>query len=161
RELPVAPVCLGMAIPGLVDAGGQVMACDVLPCIGGIGETPLQFAGCPGHLVNDADAGLVAERFDLPPHTVSVLIMVWTGIGMAVKMNGRLCRGSHGWAGELGKIPIYFEEGVRALDELASGASIVARLGGEIGSINERIRADDPQVTKCLKRAGWALGLGL
>src|SRR5262249_33867421 len=95
------------------------------------------------------------------PNVVSVIVMVGTGIGMAFKMNGSFCRGSKGWAGELGKIPISSEEGVRTLDELASGASIVARLGGEIESINERIRADDPHVTKCLRTAGRALGLGL
>src|SRR5262245_11828585 len=83
RELSVGPVCLGMASPVLVDAGEQVMACDVLPCIEGIGKTSFEFAGCPVHLVNDAEAGLVEESFDLPPNTVSVLIMVGTGIGMA------------------------------------------------------------------------------
>jgi predicted NBD/HSP70 family sugar kinase len=160
-ELPMAPVCLGIAIPGLVDDRGQVVACDVLPRVEGIRKTSFEFAGCPVHLVNDVEAGLIEESFDLPPNVVSVLVMVGTGIGMAFKMNGKLCRGSNGWAGELGKIPISFKEGVRTLDDLASGASIVTRLGGEIGSINERIRAQDPDVMKCLKTAGWALGLGL
>ena len=160
-ELPVAPACLGIAIPGLVDERGQVVACDVLPSIEGIGRTSFEFAGCPVHLVNDVEAGLIEESFDLPPNVVSVLVMVGTGIGMAFKMNGRLCRGSKGWAGELGKIPLCCESVVKTLDDLASGASIVAKLGGEIGSIQKRIKAHDSEVMQALRMAGWALGLGL
>jgi glucokinase len=160
-ELPVAPSCLGVAVPGLVDAQGQVVACDVLPRIQGIGRASFEFADCPVHLVNDAEAALIEESFDLPPNVVSVLVMVGTGIGMAFKMNGSVCRGSKGWAGELGKIPLCCESVVKTLDNLASGASIVAKLGGEIGSIQERIKAHDPEVMQALRMAGWALGLGL
>jgi predicted NBD/HSP70 family sugar kinase len=160
-DLAVVPAYLEVAIPGLVDAQGKVIACDVLPGIEGVDKASFEFAGCPVHLINDAEAALVEESCNLPASAASVIIMVGTGIGMAFKMNGSLCRGSRGWAGELGKIPVSCREGVQTLDELASGASIVARLGGGIGSINERIVAHDSEATECVKTAGWALGLGL
>jgi predicted NBD/HSP70 family sugar kinase len=50
---------------------------------------------------------------------------------------------------------------VRTLDQLASGAALVARLGIEGPAIAERAGSGDPQVRAAITEAGEALGLGI
>ena len=96
---------VGLAIPGLVGPGPFVQACDVLPGIVGwrppAALTSMRFA-----MINDAAAALAEECHDAPADVTAAVVMVGTGIGAAILVEGRAFGGANGWAGELGSIPI-------------------------------------------------------
>ena len=114
-------------------------------------------------MINDAAAALVEECHDAPADVTAAVVMVGTGIGAALLAHGRPFGGANGWAGELGSIPIATgADGVRTLDQLASGEALVARLGMDGAAVRARAEAGDEGV-RCARssEAGTALGLGL
>lgn len=159
-SLGAAPLGAGVAVPGLVGESGALDACDVLPLlVGWRGDALVRL--CPVKLLNDVEAASLEELHDLPAGATAAVVLAGTGIGAAFVADGRPLRGSRGWAGELGSIPIAAVEGVATLDQLASGAAILKRLGGNAASVLSRAAARDPVVLQALRVAGEALGLGL
>jgi glucokinase len=162
-QLPTAPPTVGLAVPGLVGAAGEVVACDVLPGI--VGWRPaarLRVRGAPVFVLNDAAAALVEEAHGLPADATAAVVMAGTGVGGALMTAGRIVRGANGWAGELGSIPIAAGNGsVKTLDQLAGGAAILRQLGMDADAVHARAAAGDAAVLACLRDAGTALGLGL
>ena len=156
-----AAEAIGLAVPGLVGPGPSVQACDVLPAIVGWRPPPGLARGAPFAMVNDAAAALVEECHDAPADVTAAVVMVGTGIGAALMADGRPFGGARGWAGELGSIPISTAEGVRTLDQMASGESLVRRLGMDGASVRTRAEAGDPAALQAIRAAGAALGLGL
>lgn len=155
-----APLGAGVAIPGLVGRDGSVAACDVLPLlVGWRGETLGRL--CPVKLVNDAEAAALEDLHGLPADATAAVVMAGTGIGAAFVVDGRPLRGARGWAGELGSIPLVGPDGAATLDQLASGAAIIKRLGGGAAGVLSRAAARDPAVLKAIAVGGEALGLGL
>jgi predicted NBD/HSP70 family sugar kinase len=158
----LSPTALGVAIPGLLDAGGAVVACDVLP--GLVGWRPaeaLADLGCPVLALNDAEAALVEEAHDLSPGATAGIVMAGTAIGAAFRVEGVPLRGAAGWAGELGYLPLRVGEGVARLDELAGGAFLVARLGCSGAELRRRAEAGDGEARAAVREGGFALGLAL
>jgi predicted NBD/HSP70 family sugar kinase len=159
-SLGVAPLGAGVAVPGLVGPDGALKACDVLPLlVGWRGETLGRL--CPVRLVNDVEAASLEELHDLPAGSTAAVVMAGTGIGASFVTDGRPLRGARGWAGELGSIPIALPEGVATLDQLASGAALLKRLGVGAAAMLTRAAAREPEVLQALRGAGEALGLGL
>jgi predicted NBD/HSP70 family sugar kinase len=156
------PAALGIAIPGLVDEDGRVVACDMLPRLAGW-RVADAFAdlGCPVRAVNDAEAALIEEAHDLAPGATVALVMAGTAVGAAFRVHGLPLRGARGWAGELGYLPIAAGDGVRRLDELAGGAAIAARLGTDGAGLRLRAERGDPDALAAIREGGEALGLGL
>jgi predicted NBD/HSP70 family sugar kinase len=102
---------------------------------------------------NDVDAAALAERAHGHGRAVETFAFVWvgTGIGMGLVINGRLHRGAHGAAGEIGYMPLDLgtdeetgdrpEAGRRgSFEETASAGGIVraAREAGIRGPVNAR-----------------------
>jgi predicted NBD/HSP70 family sugar kinase len=158
HTLPAPPRSIGIAIPGLVDRHGVVIACDVLPQL--IGWQPAISFGssCPVTVLNDAEAALVQVVRDLQPQAVVAVVMVGTGIGSAIWANGMMLRGANGWAGELGSIPL---GNGKTLDAQASGAAILQQLGIDADRLSSLVAASDPIVLDSIECAGSALGMGL
>jgi len=155
-----AASAVGLAIPGLVGPGPVVQACDVLPGIGGW-RPPASLTGRFA-MVNDAAAALAEECHDAPADVTAAVVMVGTGIGAAMRAFGRPLGGANGWAGELGSIPIASApDGVRTLDQIASGQALVTRLGTDGAAVRVRVEAGDDSARKAVQEAGAALGLGL
>jgi glucokinase len=153
---------VGLAIPGLVGPGPSVQACDVLPAIVGWRPSAGVARGARFAMINDAAAALVEECHDAPADVTAAVVMVGTGIGAAILTEGRPLGGARGWAGELGSIPVPTpSEGLRTLDQLASGEALVRRLGVDGGAVRTRAEAKDAQVLAAIGEAGSALGLGL
>ena len=125
--LPQRPTSIGIAVPGLVDLSGRVIACDVLPQLEGWLPSASIDEICPIRTINDAEAALAKTINGLDPAATTVVIMVGTGIGASCYVNGQVLRGARGWAGELGSIPVSTANGIVTLDRLASGAAILQR----------------------------------
>ena len=150
---------IGIAIPGLVDASGMTIACDVLPQLVGWKPAVTFQSLCPVCVLNDAEAALVRVVAEIHPKSVAIVVMAGTGIGAAIAVDGRVLRGANGWAGELGSIPT--DRTGATLDSQASGASTLARLGMDTDKLQLAIDDRNPNVLETIDRAGSALGLGL
>jgi glucokinase len=158
QTLSISPDSIGIAVPGLVDRQGTVIACDVLPQLVGWQPSIAFSSICTVNVLNDAEAALVQVVSDLQPQTVAAVVMVGTGIGAAIYANGVILRGANGWAGELGSIPL--GDG-KTLDDLASGAAILAELGFSIPVMNGLISGGNITTLDAIESAGSALGMGL
>jgi predicted NBD/HSP70 family sugar kinase len=96
------PQGIGMAIPGLVDSGGEILACDVLPQMEGwLPRKKLSDLECPIAVMNDVNAAVIEEFHDAPSGLTAGIIMVGTAIGASFIVDGKPLRGAGGWAGEL------------------------------------------------------------
>jgi len=101
-------------------------------------------------MVNDVDAAALAERSHGHGRQVDsfAFVSVGTGIGMGLVLGGRLHRGAHGAAGEIGYLPLGHEDSSDARDArrrgsfeaAASAAGIVraARRTGMRGPVSAR-----------------------
>jgi predicted NBD/HSP70 family sugar kinase len=101
-------------------------------------------------LENDIDAAALAEQAHGHGHDVDsfAFVSIGTGIGMGLVIGGRLHRGAHGAAGEIGFLPIADGVGAAAgdarrqgrLEVAASAPGVVraARLAGMQGPVSAR-----------------------
>ena len=101
-------------------------------------------------------------------------VMLGTGVGGAIALDGRIFGGPRGAAGEIGHTPGYSDltctcGQVGHLETLASGRSIEARYAERTGGtgtataaeIAERARAGEPDARGVFDAAGHALGLAI
>jgi predicted NBD/HSP70 family sugar kinase len=162
-----------VAVPGLVarDARTVVRAPNLdwhdtdlgtlLP-----GELPLT-------VDNEANFGGLAELWlgEATPRDF-LHVSAEIGIGAAVLVDGRLLRGTRGFAGELGHVPIHPEGpecpcGGRGCLEQYAGEEAVLRAAGlepgedRVGLLAERAAHGDTEVRHALREAGTALGIAL
>ena len=157
--LESVPPAIGIAVPGLVDEDGAVVACDVLPGLDGW-QAGTAFAGLGVRpwVVNDAKAALHATTVDLKPGLTAATVMVGTAVGCGVLADGRVLRGARGWAGELGYWPIGSAGSWKRLDEVAGGQAMADRLGLDAEALYAASVAGDPQVAAVVHEGGEALG---
>lgn len=153
----VAPDVLGIAVPGLVEHGARVAACDVLPGIAGWRPQPALATRARLLLVNDAKAALHASTADLPEGSVAATVMAGTAIGCGIVVDGRVLRGASGWAGELGYWPVRHAAGAR-LDLVAGGGFMAARLACDGRELAARAQAGEPAACAVVAEGGRALG---
>lgn len=167
------PAGLAVAVPGLVARDGRTVVrapnldwheTDVgalLP-----GEWPLI-------VDNEANYGALAELWlgeDTPPDFLHVSAEI--GIGAAVVVDGGLLRGTRGFAGELGHVPVRPDGppcpcGGRGCLEQYAGEEAVLRAAGlepredRVGLLAGRAEEGDESVRAALRDAGAALGIAL
>ncbi|WP_030192638.1 ROK family protein [Streptomyces sp. NRRL S-87] len=122
---------------------------------------------------NEANLGALAEqRQQGHPAETFVHVSAEAGIGAALVIDGQLFRGSRGFAGELGHLPVHPEGapcpcGARGCLEQYAGEAAVLREAGLPGTgdpvalLAERAAAGDASTLRALDRAGRALGLAL
>ena len=101
---------VGAGVPGLVDATGTLRFAPNLP---GVNELPLaapltERLGLPVVIENDASCAGWGEREAGAGRGREHLILVTlgTGIGGGIVLGGRLYRGHHGFAGEIGHMVV-------------------------------------------------------
>ena len=183
---------VGVGAPGLVDRAGVVRFAPNLP---GIRDWPLgpsleQRLGLPVVLDNDATcaawgecrAGAAVGKRDV------VVVTLGTGIGGGIVSEGRLLRGAHGFAGEIGHTVVDPHGppcpcGKRGCWERFASGSGLGRLGREAalagrgarmvelaGGEPEHVRGEevtaaaaegDPEATAVMAQFAWWLALGL
>jgi glucokinase len=134
---------VGVGIPGLVDrAAGTVRHAVNL----GLGDDPLpladhlgRLAGAPVVVDNDVNAAAVGAAAALSCTGDLAYLSVGTGVAAGFVLGGRIRRGAHGAAGEIGHLPVapggpLCECGQRGcLEAVASGTAIARRWSGADG----------------------------
>ncbi|MGG5259044.1 ROK family protein [Phycicoccus avicenniae] len=98
---------IGIGTPGLVGPGGTVRTAPNL----GWTDVPLRdlvagATGVPVLVTNDSDAATQAELSASPGSQDLVLVQVGRGVGCGVVSGGRLVRGAHHAAGEIGHVTV-------------------------------------------------------
>jgi glucokinase len=146
---------VGVGAAGQVDGSGMLVA---TANVGGwhhvnLGARLGEILGCPGTTDNDAKVELLAEMHQGAARGAKdvFLVAVGTGVGGALAVGGRIYRGTHGFAGEIGHTVV--EGGDRLcgcgrhghLETLTSGTGI-------LHSAEKRVAGGGPE-TKTLTAA--------
>lgn len=147
-----ALVGVGIGIPGQVDpqAGTVRLAVNL-----GVGTAPLPIAaavedavGAPAVMENDVRAAaLGAHRMLAPDAEVLVFVGLGTGVAAGVVIDGRLHRGSHGLAGEIGHVVVDPDGevcgcGARGcLETVISGSALRRRWPGDVSAAGTAVAA--------------------
>ncbi|MFF9059459.1 ROK family protein [Streptomyces sp. NPDC014882] len=167
------PAGLAVAVPGLVgrDARTVVRAPNLDWQDVDLGALlPDEF---PLTVDNEANFGGLAELWlgaDTPRDFLHVSAEI--GIGAALVVDGSLLRGTRGFAGELGHVPVRPDGpdcgcGSRGCLEQYAGEEAVLRAAGlepdedRVGLLARRAADGDEQVRGALREAGTALGVAL
>ncbi|MGW0995289.1 ROK family protein [Streptomyces sp. NPDC002523] len=167
------PAGLAVAVPGLVARDGRTVV--RAPNLGW-NDTDLGALlpeGLPLTVDNEANFGALAELWlgtGTPRDFLHVSAEI--GIGAAVIVDGRLLRGTRGFAGELGHVPVRPDGpscgcGGRGCLEQYAGEEAVLRAAGleteedVVGLLAQRAEAGDEAVRLALHDAGTALGIAL
>lgn len=167
------PAGLAVAVPGLVtrDAHTVVRAPNLDWHDTDLGD--LLPADFPLTVGNEANFGALAELWlgdGTPDDFLHVSAEI--GIGAAVVVNGQLLRGTRGFAGELGHMPVR-PDGPRCpcggrgcLEQYAGEEAVLRSAGlepgeGRVGLLAQRAADGDEDVRRALRDAGEALGIAL
>ncbi|MEU6812885.1 ROK family transcriptional regulator [Streptomyces sp. NPDC046831] len=164
---------LALAVPGLIARDGRTVVSA--PNLGwhdvDLGALlPTEF---PLTVDNEANFGGLAELWlgDGTPRDF-LHVSAEIGIGAAVVVDGRLLRGTRGFAGELGHVPVEPDGpacpcGGRGCLEQYAGEEAVLRAAGlepgedRVALLAARAAAGDDAVRRALRDAGTALGVAL
>ncbi|WP_027626517.1 ROK family protein [Clostridium lundense] len=160
-SLPFIPAGIGIAMPGLVENKNTLIVSYVLPNLNGIKSEYFSADSYNVHFINDVKAALVAETINYPEWYTTAVIMVGTGIALAVKTNGSIISGSKGWSGELGSIPIMLNNEVTTLNSVSSGAGILNRAKTDVENFLKLIQCENEGALKIIKEASTYFGLAL
>ena len=188
---PVTTV--GVGVPGLVDNDGVLRFAPNLPGVIDLrvkDELERHFPGVDVGVENDATCAAWGERMLGAARGSDhvVLVTLGTGIGGGFVSNGRLLRGAHGFAGEVGHMVVdpngppcrcgkrgCWERfasgtGLAMLAREAANAGQATRMVELAGGDAEAVRGEhvttaaaegDQQAQAVLRRFGWWLALGL
>jgi len=128
------PAAIGIAVPGLVDAGTGVMRLAVNVEVGELAIGPLVEAaiGAPCFVEHDARAAALWLIDQRGAQDSLAYLSVGTGISAAVVIDGRLVRGVNGLAGEIGHTRAVADGplcscGLRGCLEMVAAGPAVAR----------------------------------
>lgn len=189
RAQGVAPCGVTVGVAGLVDAHTQVVT--LAPNlswrdqpVASLLRDHLAAAGAgdlPVLLDNEANLAAIAEIDPVDPDRSDMVVLFGeVGVGGGVVADGRLLRGRHGWAGELGHMIVdpqgrrcgcgrvgCWESviGLHALLDAATDPDDPVRdpsltLEHRLGEIADRARRDDARTLAALQRVGGWLGTG-
>ncbi|MQY11830.1 Protein mlc [Streptomyces sp. RB5] len=179
RREGLTPAGLGVAVPGLVDRDQCVVRA---PNLGwrAVDVRQLLATSLPVTVDNEANVGALTELRETQWRDF-VHVSAEIGIGAAVVVDGELLRGTHGFAGELGHVPVHPDGpdcacGGRGCLEQYAGEEAVLRAcgipperaarehpgpGGRIALLARRAQDGDAAVVTALDGAGTALGIAL
>ncbi|GAA2372305.1 ROK family transcriptional regulator [Streptomyces carpaticus] len=173
------PAGLAVAVPGLVARGTATVTrapnlgwreVDLAPLLPS-GQGPLT-------VDNEANFGALAELWEergAAGNGSFVHVSARIGIGAAIVVDGAVLRGAHGFAGELGHVPVRpggppCPCGARGCLETYAGEAALLRAaglapgaepGGRTGELAERCAARDAVALRAVRQAGSALGIAL
>ena len=172
-------VAASIMVPGAVDAEKAVVV--AAPNLPSLINFPLkaelqQRLGWPIVLENDANAAAVGEMWLGAARGCNdvVSVTLGTGVGGGVIHNGKLWRGSHGSAGEIGHTTVDPFSGLKCKCgntgclELFASATAIVRMAREQGmdamsaeKVYDAGRSGDETALSVFNRFGMYLGIGL
>lgn len=170
---------VALALPGLVDRSGRTLV--VAPNLGwhdvpaAEALSELLPAGLPVTVDNEANLAALAEHWEGAAQDLDEVVCVSAavGIGAAVLSAGELHRGAHGFAGELGHIPVDPAgeecacgnrgclETIAGRDAVLDRAMVRATGTGGARELLARAHAQDSVALTALRDTGRALGIAL
>ncbi|MFF4144798.1 ROK family protein [Streptomyces sp. NPDC001698] len=167
------PAGLSVAVPGLIARDGRTVVRAPNLDWNDTDLGALLPPGLPLTVDNEANFGGLAELWlgeDTPRDFLHVSAEI--GIGAAVVVDGRLLRGTRGFAGELGHVPVEPEGpacpcgGRGCLEQYAGEEAVLRAAGlepgeGRVGLLATRAAEGDEDVRRALRGAGRALGVAL
>lgn len=167
------PAGLAVAVPGLVARGTETVVRAPNLDWHDVDLRALLPGRVPLTVDNEANFGALAELWlgdEVPQDFLHVSAEI--GIGAALVVDGRLLRGTRGFAGELGHVPVWPDGpecpcGGRGCLEQYAGEEAVLRAAGldpgadRVGLLAERAAQGDEDVRRALRDAGAALGIAL
>lgn len=173
RQAGLRPAGLALAVPGLVARGTGVAVRAPNLDWHDVDLGALLPAGLPLTVDNEANFGALAELWlgdEAPQDFLHVSAEI--GIGAALVVDGRLLRGTRGFAGELGHVPVWPDGppcpcGGQGCLEQYAGEEAVWRAAGldpgtdRVGLLAKRAAQGDENVRTALRGAGAALGIAL
>ncbi|MET8451755.1 ROK family transcriptional regulator [Streptomyces sp. NPDC005209] len=167
------PAGLAVAVPGLVARDGRTVVHAPNLDWHDTDLGALLSTGLPLTVDNEANFGALAELWlgDGTPRDF-LHVSAEIGIGAAVVVDGHLLRGTRGFAGELGHVPVHPDGpecpcGGRGCLEQYAGEEAVLRAAGLapgedlVGLLARRAVEGDEAVRRALRDAGAALGIAL
>lgn len=167
------PAGLAVAVPGLVARDARTVVRAPNLDWNDLDLGALLSTGIPLTVDNEANFGALAELW-LGGRTPGDFLHVSAeiGIGAAVVVDGQLLRGTRGFAGELGHVPVRPDGppcpcGGRGCLEQYAGEEAVLRAAGLepgedlVGLLARRAQEGDENVRRALRDAGTALGIAL
>jgi predicted NBD/HSP70 family sugar kinase len=167
----------GAKFPVILSGGGIVMSGGV-PEVVRLAEQLGARLGLPVHVENESNLAALAEHWTGAAVGIDDFICVFgeVGVGGGVVLGGRLFRGSHGFGGEFGHIPVDPQghacacgslgcvETLVGQESIARAAGISHTTGGSRSLTDELVRrAEDgsPELLRALADAGRWLGIAL
>ncbi|MFK4789029.1 ROK family transcriptional regulator [Microbacterium sp. ZW T5_56] len=164
----------GVGLPGPVDSRShRLVTPSQLPGWDGVDVAALlsASAGLPVIVDNDADIMALGEAVsDAEPVESLVFVKVDASIGCGVIANGRLYRGTTGFAGDISHVTVPEAPDVacscgrrRCLDAISGGSALVAAMAAAgievtMHELVELGRQGHPQATTLLRQAGMRTG---
>lgn len=156
---------VGVGIPGLVDpqTGEVLTAPNLADWVGvPVARRIEEAIGAPTFLGNDANLAALGEwQFGAGRgHNNLVYLTISTGIGGGVLCDGRLLKGKHGLAGELGHVTILPEGPICScgqrghLEALASGPAIMDYVAGQLSQGRKSLLSGKPDPEQISLAAG-------
>lgn len=172
----ISATVLGISAGGQIDAAGDIVGgTDMIPNWVGypLRSTIAAQAKLPTMMLNDGHAAALAEsQLGAGQGQPSMLcVVVGTGIGGGLVIDGQLHHGHHGLAGSVGQLKVT-QDGRRylPLEKVVSGPALVAAYNARVAdhervisgqTIAERVQGGDEIATAVVAKFGWWLGLGL
>ena len=137
---------IGIGAPGMTDVQtGRVISAVNLP---GWTDVPLRELvesrfRAPAQVDNDANMAALGERWQGVAHHANdfVFIALGAGVGAGVVIGGRLHRGHHWYAGEIGRMTLDYREWRIDFGDAATSRAASARRRSPVGACARRARA--------------------
>lgn len=169
----VAVAGIGVGTAGRVDArdGSIAYANELMPGWTGrpVAARLREAHGVPVAVLGDVQSHALGEvRWGAARGAQTCIVMApGTGLGGGIVTGGRILRGAHGFAGEIGATPNTLATGDGNLESVASGSGIEARYERATGTrlsgaeISARAYEGDAAAREAIQNAGSALGIAL
>lgn len=170
-DAPLAGIGVGTA--GRVDArdGSIAYANEIMPGWTGrpVAERLKAEFGMPVAVLGDVQSHALGEaRWGAARGAQTCIVMApGTGLGGGIIAGGRILRGAHGFAGEIGATPNTLRAGDGNLESVAAGSGIEARYEAATGvhlsgaEISARANDGESAAREAIENAGRALGIAL
>jgi glucokinase len=161
---------IGIGVPAVVDAAEGVIGDEAhnVPELAGLPLARLlsERFGLPVFVDNDVNALALAEwRFGAGRGARSLVVLAaGTGFGSGIVLDGKLVRGAHGFAAELGHVPVKFDGracwcgGRGCLALYAGGRGIAEAAGMDAPLVFRRAAEGEPAASAIIDEACRALG---